>query len=322
MRALVEARLHMLEGASAPWRPALAITEQSPANGDRRRPVLYVHGFTFPSAMSVFWKLDGRSWADAMNDAGFSVWGLDFAGLGKSQRYPEMEAETPPKAAPLGAAADAAGQLLRAVEYILAQTGAERISLVAHSRGAIVAGLFATQHPALVDRLVFAGPVAERRSASLPYGMPATAEGLAPWRVVTIQNQYDRFVEDVPPGHPPVLDDRHFEAWAAAYLDTDPSSKTRTPPSVKVPNGATADIIEAWTGKLAYDPARIVCPLCVIRGEWDKFSSDADATWLINAAVNAPAKRYEIVAKGTHLLLFEQGRTEMYRLANAFLASA
>ena len=56
-----------------------------------RRAVLYVHGATFPSALSVAHRFDGRSWRDALCDAGFDVWGLDFYGFGNSDRYPEMD---------------------------------------------------------------------------------------------------------------------------------------------------------------------------------------------------------------------------------------
>ena len=87
-------------GQSQPRRPPggnrLSRLRREPTKGraDRRHPVLYVHGFTFPSDLSVFWKFDGSSWADALNEAGYSVWAFDFAGLGGSERYPEMNDET------------------------------------------------------------------------------------------------------------------------------------------------------------------------------------------------------------------------------------
>jgi len=43
-----------------------------------RRAVLYVHGATFPSALSIGHRFDGKSWRDALVVAGFDVWGLDF----------------------------------------------------------------------------------------------------------------------------------------------------------------------------------------------------------------------------------------------------
>src|SRR5262249_16341845 len=84
-----------------------------PARGcasQRRRALLYVHGATCPSALSIAHRFDGKSWRDALNDAGFDVWGLDFYGFGLSDRYPEMErpaSENPP----LCIAADAAKQV-------------------------------------------------------------------------------------------------------------------------------------------------------------------------------------------------------------------
>src|SRR5580658_2133197 len=80
-----------------------------------RRVVLYLHGATFPSALSIAHRFAGRSWRDELNDAGFDVWGLDFYGFGHSDRYPEMNApalENPP----LCVAADAAEQVARSEE--------------------------------------------------------------------------------------------------------------------------------------------------------------------------------------------------------------
>src|SRR6201986_4372543 len=52
-----------------------------------RPSVVYVHGATFPSALSIAHRFDGRSWRDALNEAGFDVWGLDLYGFGHSDRY-------------------------------------------------------------------------------------------------------------------------------------------------------------------------------------------------------------------------------------------
>ena len=84
------------------WSPALRLLEQTTGKANRRKPVLYLHGFTFPSQLCVLWTIEGRSWADVLNEAGMSVWGLDFAGFGGSERYPSMGADTPPAGEPLG----------------------------------------------------------------------------------------------------------------------------------------------------------------------------------------------------------------------------
>jgi hypothetical protein len=56
-----------------------------------RKIALYVHGGTFPSALSIAHRLDCESWRDTLCAAGFHVWGLDFHGFGAlSDPYPEM----------------------------------------------------------------------------------------------------------------------------------------------------------------------------------------------------------------------------------------
>src|SRR5438128_5725668 len=52
--------------------------------------VLYIHGATFPSALSIAHRFDGHSWRDELTAAGHHVWGLDFLGFGCSDRYYEM----------------------------------------------------------------------------------------------------------------------------------------------------------------------------------------------------------------------------------------
>src|SRR5258708_32861123 len=84
-----------------------------------RRAVLYVHGATFPSALSIAHRFDGKSWRDALNEAGFDVWWLDFYGFGHSDRYPEMDQPAAVNPA-LCVAGDAAGQLEAAIRFILA----------------------------------------------------------------------------------------------------------------------------------------------------------------------------------------------------------
>src|SRR5690242_15645710 len=89
---------------------------------DRVRPILYIHGATFPSALSIAHRFDGKSWRDALNEAGFDVWGLDFYGFGHSDRYREMD-RPPGESEPLCDAKDAAEQVAAAARFILAEAG-------------------------------------------------------------------------------------------------------------------------------------------------------------------------------------------------------
>jgi pimeloyl-ACP methyl ester carboxylesterase len=280
---------------------------------DDVRPLLYVHGATFPSALSIAHRFDGYSWRDALGDAGFDVWGLDFHGYGHSDRYPEMAlpADAHP---PLGRAAEASAQLEAAVRFILARHNAARLSLITHSWASMPAGLLAARHPELVERLVLFGPIARRppRRYETPPAAPA-------WRIVSVADQWARFIEDVPPGAEPVLSRAHFAEWGERYLDSDPDSRTRDPAGVKTPSGPTSDILHAWHGALAYDPAQVAVPVAIIRGAWDGLIPDDDARWLFDRFAS-PIKRDIKIGRATHLMHLETMRHALYRESIAFLS--
>jgi pimeloyl-ACP methyl ester carboxylesterase len=211
-------------------------------NSDRR-VVLYVHGGTFPSALSIAHRFDGRSWRDVLCASGFDVWGLDFHGFGDySDPYPQMHGPAE-NVEPLGRVGDASRQLESAVRFICAQHGRDRVSIIAHSWGTIACGRLATEHPELVDRPVLFGPISQRPRTADPVLLPG-------WRLISLEDQWKRFTETVPPGTPPVLLRRHFDEWGERYLDVDQDSRNRSPASVKVPSGAFQDIFDAWAGIL------------------------------------------------------------------------
>ena len=279
-----------------------------------RRAVLYVHGATFPSGSSIAHRFDGRSWRDALNEAGFDVWGLDFYGFGHSDRYPEMD-RAPAENPPLCLAADAARQVETAVRFILGHQSLEKLSLISHSWGSMPTGLFAGLHPALVDRILMFGPIGRRgpRRYEMPAALPA-------WRFVTSEDQWNRFIEDVPAHEPPVLSRAHFEEWSKLYLDSDPESRSRDPASVKTPLGPFSEIIKAWHGQLAYDPGKVRVPVAIIRGEWDGLMTDEDARWLFDAFSQSPVKCDIKIGRGTHLMHLEATRLALWRESINFLA--
>jgi len=286
--------------------PAMAPVTGAP------KVALYVHGGTFPSALSIAHRFDGRSWRDELCAAGFHTWGFDFHGFGDaSDPYPEMR-ESADSHPPLGRTELASHQLEAAVRFICAHHGVARVSLIAHSWGTIVSGRFAGRCPDLVDRLVFFGAIARREPKAAPQRLPA-------WRLISLQDQWTRFVADVPEGEAAVLDERHFRNWGEAYLDVDRESRTRAPAAVKTPSGSFQDIFDAWAGDLAYDPGRVRAPVALIRGEWDSFCTDEDARWLLAALTASPVRRDVKIGRATHLMHLEENRYALYREAQTFL---
>lgn len=281
-------------------------------------PVLYVHGATFPSALSVGYDFgDGESWATTLVAAGFEVWALDFAGYGESEK-PAAFAQDAAQHAPVGAASDAAPQIARAVEHIRAARGGARINIIAHSWGTIPAASFAASAPTAIDRLVLFGPILKRD--------PEPAEDrasppLPAWRLLTVEDQRTRFEQDTPAGHPSVLAEPGLARWSAAWLATDPKAFERTPPAVKTPNGPAADVQAMWGGAWLYDPARIGAPTLIVRGEWDSLCTDRDVAGFL-AMSKGRTRRDVQLPRGGHLMHLETGRRTLWSAVNAFLKEA
>ncbi len=217
--------------------------------------------------------------------------------------------------APLGLAAQAVGQVEAAVRFILDAGRCGRVSLITHSWGSMPAGLFAAQHPTLVDRMIMFAPLGRREG---PRYMPRPS--LPAWKFVTNEDQYARFVEDVPPGEHPVLARGDFAAWGEAYLDSDPGARERDPPAVKTPTGPLVEILRAWHGELAWEPEAVTAPVAIIRGSWDRVSSESDLRWLFDRLTRAAERRIVTIARGTHLMHLEEMRTALWRESIAFLA--
>lgn len=291
-----------------PGEPALLVRHE-PGPGPS---ILYVHGATFPSALSVSYKIAGRSWMDDLRSRGFDVWAFDLAGYGGSDRPAAMMSMPPNTEAP-GRAPDVAGQIERVVLHMLKASGRNRISIVAHSWGTIPAGLFAGRRPDLVERLVLFGPVSPREGE--PGDMPRG--GSYP---VTVEEQRSSFSAGLPQGQSPLFAPALFDKWIEAYLATDPQSGTRSPPAVLVPSGWAADFAEAWSGRFPYDPATVRSPTLIVRGEWDNVTRDADAAWLRRALSGVPGGARDVkLPRGGHRMHLEENRQALFDAVAAFL---
>lgn len=203
--------------------PTLALHHR-PAQDDLG-DVIYVHGSTFGAALSVLWQLDGRSWADALCDAGFNVWAFDFAGYGDSARYP-LDASHP-----VGDIEQVLPQLQRVVVAVRARNVGRRVSLLAHSWGGTVALRYAASGADDLASLVLFAPILARDAAGEP---PQAAPVVAPAPshfLLSAWAQYRRFVEDVPSGVEQPLSEAHFHEWSEAFIASDANAGQRLPPA-------------------------------------------------------------------------------------------
>lgn len=273
--------------------------------------VLFVHGATFPSELSVAWRIDGRSWMDDLRSRGFDVWAFDFAGYGGSDRPAAM---TRADAAPVGRGPEAADQIDRVVRHVLETSGRPRLSVLAHSWGTVPASIFSGRRPDLVERLVLFGPVA-RRDGPLDAGPPGGG-----YRV-TAADQWNSFHSGLPEGQPALIAPDVFAVWAAAYLASSPEGREGAT-SVLTPTGPQIDLAEAWAGSFPYDPSAIRSPTLIVRGEWDASTTDADARWLVDAFTAVPGGAVDVkLPRGAHRMHLEQNRQALFDAVGAFLAA-
>ncbi len=270
-------------------------------------PVLYVHGATFPAALSIGYAFsDGQSWEAYLQTAGFDVWSFDFAGFGGSDRSGGVASLTESRAPA------AAAQIARVVDHIRAQRDDAPVMMIAHSWGSIAAGCFLESHNHLVERLVFFGPIAPRYAAC-----KVEVSELSASRLITVAAQLQRFIADVPEGEGPLLAEPGLERWGPAYLASDPAALTRDPPCVEVPGGPAADIAAAWQGELAYDPARVRVPTLLVRGEWDSLCTDEDSLRLLDG-LGSEEKHDLVIPGATHLMHLETGRFALWESVAGF----
>ncbi len=293
--------------------PSLHLSRSRPRDycAGSKGSTLYVHGATFPSDLSLRFKLDGTSWADTLGDACFTVWGLDFAGYGKSERYSDTNRPLDVDPIP-GRVEEAAKQIKRAIVQIRKRDGVNSVSIIAHSWGTLAAGYFTEHNPELVNRLVLFGPVGKRRE-------PASNHLLSPTKRVTLEDQLLRFRSETPANLEPALDLDHFKIWGQAYLASDPESSSHTPAAVTVPNGPAADVLAAWSGSFPYNPELIRVSTLIVRGEWDTVTTDKDALWLFNSLTNAPYKRDIKLSAGGHVMHLERNRHALHAVTRDFL---
>lgn len=288
------------------------------------KPVLYIHGATFSSGLSVGYRFaDGQSWEDSLHQAGFDVWALDFEGFGGSARPAAFGLPADASPIPLRSA-DALQQIARAVLFVCEKTGFDRVSLISHSWGGVPAARYAAEHAGMLDKLVLFAPVLHRPAPASPQpmGNNLPKPGIIPaWRLLSVGEQLARFTNDTPKGHASVLAEPTLDHWGPAWLASDPNARTHTPPAVQVPTGPQADIMALWTGADLYDPAAITAPTLIVRGEWDSVCSAADVDRL-QSRMTAKSVTSQVVPMSGHLAHLETNRALLWAKVNDFLIAA
>jgi pimeloyl-ACP methyl ester carboxylesterase len=278
------------------------------------RILLYVHGATYPSETAFDLQLDGMSWMDYIAAHGWDVYLVDLRGYGLSTRPGEMD-RPPQENAPIVTTDVAVRDVATAVDFIRKRRGVEKINLLGWSWGTSIMGAYAAANSDKVKKLVLYAPLWLRNTPSQLGG-----DGpLGAYRTVLKENAKKRWLAGVPEDKgADLIPSGWFEAWAEATWATDPKAKESG--QLRAPNGVIRDLREYWVaGKPYYDPTSIRVPTLIVHAEWDQDTPTYMSTALFGQLRNAPVKRMVEIGEGTHTVIMEKNRMQLFREVQLFL---
>jgi pimeloyl-ACP methyl ester carboxylesterase len=259
--------------------------------------VLFVHGSSMASQPTFDLHVPGRPHSSVMEwfaARGFDTWCMDNEGYGRSD-----------KSRPINCGiANGAEDLAAGTEYILRVANARHLMVYGISSGALKAALFAQQHPERVARLaldafVWTGegsPTLAERRKKLP---EFQSKNRRPIDRAFVRSVFTR-------DHPGTADDATIEAFADAILALDDS----------VPTGTYVDMCSKLP---LVDPAKLLVPTIVMRGEYDGIAGFDDLVEFFKRLPH-PDKQFAVMAGISHASFQQKNYLAVYHLLHAFFS--
>ena len=289
----------------------------------RLPPVLLVHGATYGAALFDL-PLPGYSLMARLASAGRSVYALDIRGFGHSLNGRVMA--SPPHAhAPFPRLNEAVSDIAVAVDVICEREGVPAVDLVGFSWGTVTGSRYAGEHSERVARLVLYAPLYGEVNAMWlgriadPERHDRLARGIGAYRFITRADVIARWDGDLPGADPSrYREDGLPETLFEALRALDPGTRSNGVPAFRCPAGALVDLLSTFNGQPLFDPSRLTMPTLLVRGGDDTTSTDVDARRLLSA-IAASEKHYRVITPGSHFLLLERSRAQLYEQLDGFL---
>jgi len=283
--------------------------------------VLFLHGATSPSTCDFDLQYKDYSWADWLVKRGYVVYMGDYRNYGGSTREPAMD-EPASKNQPVTRSYLALRDTEAMVNHIRRTRNIQKVTLIGWSWGAMMGGYYASLYPENVQKLVMYAPLYnfnDHTNLGPGSGLQNKRKptdfnfALGAYRVASEAANTGRWNGEIPVEN---KDDYRDPAVPAAFwnecLATDPTSNTRTPPSLRAPNGVLEDSFYQATGRPLWNAANIYAPTLVIAGQFDTWSFPEDRDGLMRELVHAPVKKSVLIPDATHFVLFEKNRTQFF----------
>ena len=281
------------------------------------RTVVFVHGATYPAETAFDLALDGMSWMDYIASHGYDVYLLDVRGYGQSTRPPQMDGPAS-EGAPFANTEEAMRDLGAVIDFVRERRGIARVNLLGWSWGTAISQWYASCNNDKLEKLMLFAPLWLRPSPSPVQGGPGV---LPAYRTIGMADARKRWLAGVPEHKvADLIPTGWFEAWWEATLATDPVGARQNPPVLRAPNGVVADSRRYWSnGVIPWKPEHIRVPVLLVKGEWDQDTPAYMAQNLFPRLTGAPYKRYIELGEGTHTILMEKNRMNLFREVQLFL---
>jgi len=259
--------------------------------------ILFVHGSSMGSKPMFDLYVPGRPDSSAMDwfaARGFDTWCMDNEGYGRSDKHRPINCDV----------ANGADDLDAGSRYILEASGAKKLLVYGISSGALKAALFAQRHPDRVARLaldafVWTGegsPTLADRRKKLP---ELLAKHRRPIDRAFVQSIFHR-------DHPGTADGATITAVADATLALDDSA----------PTGTYADMCSKLP---LVDPAKIMAPTIIMRGEFDGIAGFDDLIEFFKHLPN-PDKQFAVMAGIAHARFQQKSYKTVYHILHSFFS--
>jgi len=259
--------------------------------------ILFVHGSSMASTPTFDLQVPGRPDSSAMDHftrLGYDTWCVDMEGYGRSAKDRPINFDI----------ATGADDLEAATDYIMRTRGVSSFLVYGVSSGALRGALFAQRHPARVARLaldafVWTGrgsPTLAERTKRLP---EFRARNRRPIDRAFVRSIFER-------DHPGTADEATIEAFGAAILALDDS----------VPTGTYVDMCANLP---VVDPARILAPTIVMRGQYDGIASLEDLLDFFTRLPN-PDKQFAVMPGIAHASFQQKNFQIPYHILHAFFS--
>jgi pimeloyl-ACP methyl ester carboxylesterase len=271
----------------------------APKPGEPALPILFlVHGSSNSTRSTYDLAVPGKGEYSFMNTFaryGYDVWTMDHDGYGYSGSS--------------GNNSDIASgveDLKAAIPVVMQETGQHKMHFYGTSSGGIRAGAYAQAQPERVDRLAICAFTYKGEGAA---EIARRRKRIDELRANTRRKRDAAMIRSIftRDGHPGSYDPAVPEAIIAMEM---PFGDT-------IPTGTYLDMAANLP---AVDPTKVLCPVLMIRGEWDGNSTNDDLLDFYRQLPNGD-RQFEILPHTAHSPGFSNNRHLLYYAVKNFLAA-